>query len=374
MVKPKEITVVFRYDDFSSLSPISVDSNLIEIFGKHHFTCTVGVTPFVTSGEFRNPAPSACIPLDQARIGMLRDGVACGAIDVALHGYDHRTIGARPLHSEFSGLEFYSQLEKITRGRMVLEEASGAPITVFIPPWNTYDQNTLRALQEAGMGCISANRYGPVDLRLSLTYLPITIELQDLRKALAVAMESADTSPAVVVLMHPYDFKESKDRRSRFSAMDLDKELAWLATQRHAKVCSVSEVHHLNGSISPDRYIANAPFSLEEAAPPYITRTENRVVYLSLKKAKQLRLLNQLNVAAFYLTVAIVCSAIGYIVGEGLGAHLRSLAFVPALIMTIVLMCYFARSALTRHLSLRRMLFSTIGFGLLSGYFIADLI
>ena len=129
------------------------------------------------------------------------------------------------------------------------------------------------------------------------------------------------------------DFIESKDRRSRFSAMDLDKELAWLATQRHVKVCSVSEVHHLSGSISPDRYIANAPFSLEEAAPPYITRTENRVVYLSLKKAKQLRLLNQLNVAAFYLTVAIVFSAMGYIGGEGLGAHLRSLAFIPALIM-----------------------------------------
>ena len=70
----------------------------------------------------------------------------------ALHGYDHvyvtKSGGLNPVHhhSEFAGLTYEQQCEKIEKGLMVLKKHSIEP-DYFFAPSHTFDENTLKALQ-----------------------------------------------------------------------------------------------------------------------------------------------------------------------------------------------------------------------------------
>ena len=73
---------------------------------------------------------------------------------IALHGYSHCcesvSGGINPVHnrSEFAGLKYEEQLEKIKKGYEILA-GHGLDPTYFFAPSHTYDENTLRTLQEA---------------------------------------------------------------------------------------------------------------------------------------------------------------------------------------------------------------------------------
>lgn len=72
---------------------------------------------------------------------------------LALHGYNHvcttNTGGLNPVHqrSEFAGLSFEEQKEKITKGYSVLKE-HGLKVEWFFAPSHTFDKNTLTAIKE----------------------------------------------------------------------------------------------------------------------------------------------------------------------------------------------------------------------------------
>jgi peptidoglycan/xylan/chitin deacetylase (PgdA/CDA1 family) len=40
------------------------------------------------------------------------------------------------------------QLDRLIEGKRYLEGILGAPVTTFMPPWNRYDRNTLKALSD----------------------------------------------------------------------------------------------------------------------------------------------------------------------------------------------------------------------------------
>ena len=69
----------------------------------------------------------------------------------ALHGYDHvyvtKSGGLNPVHnhSEFAGLIYERQCEKIEKGLMVLKKHGIEP-EYFFAPSHTFDENTLNAL------------------------------------------------------------------------------------------------------------------------------------------------------------------------------------------------------------------------------------
>lgn len=75
--------------------------------------------------------------------------------ETALHGYDHVCIsdeGLRGLNpvwkrSEFAGVSLEVQKEKIRKGVAILKEHGINP-KYFFAPSHTFDENTLRALQE----------------------------------------------------------------------------------------------------------------------------------------------------------------------------------------------------------------------------------
>ena len=71
---------------------------------------------------------------------------------LALHGYNHvcttETGGLNPVHnrSEFAGIPYEKQLEKITKGFTILQ-SRGLDIEWFFAPSHTFDENTLRAIK-----------------------------------------------------------------------------------------------------------------------------------------------------------------------------------------------------------------------------------
>lgn len=74
---------------------------------------------------------------------------------IAMHGYDHNFIsdkgllGLNPLwaRSEFAGLPFEEQKEKIRNGITIFRE-NGIEPKYFFAPAHTFDENTLKALRE----------------------------------------------------------------------------------------------------------------------------------------------------------------------------------------------------------------------------------
>lgn len=71
----------------------------------------------------------------------------------ALHGFEHKYVtdcgGINPVHkrSEFAGLKYEVQAEKIKNGYKILAEHNIKP-EIFFAPSHTFDENTLMALED----------------------------------------------------------------------------------------------------------------------------------------------------------------------------------------------------------------------------------
>lgn len=283
------ITVFFRYDDFSELSPAAVDVPLIAALTRQQVPCAFATVPAITTGSYRDPTPVAVARLGPQKAAMLRSATAVGAVDVALHGLHHRTRGGPGLHSEFVGLDEETQYALLCEGKSVLEGAIERSVVSFVPPWNTYDEATLRALARAGVLGISANRFRPALDAGGLTYLPITTEPARLRAAVEAARGSIAADPVIGVLFHPYDFAESGDARASMSVAAFEKELAWLKGQPDVDIEALSALLAQRERFSVERFRANRPPGAEASFPPWVERTDDILVYSSRAHASASR-------------------------------------------------------------------------------------
>ena len=66
---------------------------------------------------------------------------------------DNGILGINPF-SEFAGLPFEKQLDKLRAGKKILKD-NGIATDIFMAPGHTYDNNTLKALKECGFGVIT---------------------------------------------------------------------------------------------------------------------------------------------------------------------------------------------------------------------------
>jgi peptidoglycan/xylan/chitin deacetylase (PgdA/CDA1 family) len=204
--------------------------------------CTFGIIPYVAAGDLPDPHPQEVVALSEEKAGTLKRAVASGSVEPALHGYSHQTIRdcRRGGCTEFSGASYHSQMEKMSQGKRLLEDRLGTSISAFVPPWNSYDRNTLRCVEDLGFDSISADLRGVTDSRSSLKFLPATCGVPELRQAIDSARRSSDPEPVIVVLFHAYDFIEF-DGRGRFNYHDFARLLAWVASQEDVRARSISE-------------------------------------------------------------------------------------------------------------------------------------
>ncbi len=260
------VNVIFRYDDYSANSVTDAELKIMEAFRKHGIPITFGVIPFKVSGDPEDPSPQDLIPLDSVKGDILRTGYEEGILEISMHGYSHQTNSPDYL-SEFANLDYHGQIQKLSEGKKYLEDITGARVRTFLPPWNTYDLNTLSALEETGFTILSANKKGLAVKSSNLQYLPISCELPELRDAVKAARNSSDDQPLVVALLHDYDFLDINVNgvltyRDFFDLID------WVSAQDDVRIISIGQAGEIINDLSAERAIRTKRIYYPEKLPP----------------------------------------------------------------------------------------------------------
>jgi Predicted xylanase/chitin deacetylase len=257
----KNIYVVFRYDDYSAISPTETELKILGVFQKDKRQITFGVIPEVVTDDEQISSLEETLPLPALKQGILRSGIETGTLDVGLHGYSHQSFNAKS-PSEFMGLSYENQLWRIQTGKREIETITHKPMSVFIPPWNTYDFKTIKALENTGFTTLSADRYQVVNKDSALKFLPSTCTLSQLRNAIYLARISADLNPVIVVLLHSYDFKENNKNQRGMTYQQFSDLIDWVSSQRDINILSVDQASDKIKDLSARRLWFSEQFSV----------------------------------------------------------------------------------------------------------------
>jgi peptidoglycan/xylan/chitin deacetylase (PgdA/CDA1 family) len=359
------MTVFFRFDDYSETSPAIVESGLVNALRSVGACATFAVIPAVTEGGYHVPGDRAVLPIGAAKARFLQAAIADGTVEVALHGWNHRTQSGSAPHGEFVRIDEREQFARLQQGKSRFREA-GLAATVFVPPWNAYDSNTLLALSQAGLRCLSANRYGPA-LPGPMQYLPITAAFDELRAAIATARESGDPDAIVGVLLHPYDFEESGDKRAITNCQAFEQELRWLVAQPDVKVLTVGQIAQRNATLDVARYRANQPLAFESIFPPFVRTTTQTPFLRSMKQGRRSRALRSLATFTTYGTAALASAVAAGFLWSRPEVEASSLAGVARLGLTLLLFMLVARTIMHRAVYFRSMLALSVLAGIFVG-------
>jgi len=203
-IEAKDISVVFRYDDFMFTND-TLNEKLVHLFQKHNIPLVLGVIPFNSFGNVIFQENYALLPI-------LREGIQNKTIEVALHGYNHAKVSS---NGEFGNVTPDEQFRRINLGKQFLDTVFQYETVTFIPPWNAYDENTLKVMAKSGMKIISSSLTinQPYSTE-EISYFPHTIDKPTL---LIPTLEQIKNSSGVIVLMfHYYDIGKN------FTLQDLD--------------------------------------------------------------------------------------------------------------------------------------------------------
>lgn len=242
------INVSIRFDDPSENSDHALEIRILEIAARHAIPLTVAVVPF-------RPNASGLLPLHQHTIAHLVTAEKEGRVEIALHGYAHKSRpvapGAKP--TEFIGVNETEQLQLIGDGLRHLHAVFGDNrVRGFVPPWNSYDSTTLAVLEKLRFAYISAGYKHPAKTKSRLPSAPCTCNVSQLKETVTAAQRYTKFNPTVVAVMHHFDFAEHGEPNAKTNLDKLDDELMWIRTQSDVSV-------RLLGAIAPS-FNSNAHF------------------------------------------------------------------------------------------------------------------
>lgn|GEM_PF-834852 len=314
----RRITVIFRLDDYAP-SCSSIGTKLLTVFQEHNIPCTYGVIPYA-SDTFTD-GPADCVAIDLETAGRLAGAIRSGLVEVALHGLTHRDNAIAPKgpgsESEFRGLSYSSQLRMLSVGKATLESLYHVSVTTFIPPWNSYDENTLHALEDLGFEVVSSSgqTYGiAASTRFQrLRFLPYTCMPGHEREAVEFARNSTDPDPIIVVLLHPFNFAEYDRDRGRFTLQSLDDLLSWLTAQPDVATQTLGGAAKTARDLSYQRLRTfSARRGLRQGnEPPYFTAQNAKFFfYHSMPRAFRTRTANRGRLILFYFLLTAVTAVL----------------------------------------------------------------
>ncbi|MBT3378286.1 MAG: polysaccharide deacetylase family protein [Lentisphaerae bacterium] len=263
------ITVVFRYDDYSAASQRDIDERVIELFRKHDCSFTVGAVPFIVSDLY--PVAEGGTPPDESgerqlaaeKFGLLLNAAKEGVAEIAQHGSTHanRLAGQDAPASEFTGLSPQAQFAAIGRGKRHLEELFGQPVYTFIPPFNTYDQSTIAALDQLGFLVLSGDSSGPVAPTRDLGFAPQSCALPELKETVT-DLQSRPGNAFVLTIFHPQDLREAETMPNPYglgkftSLPEVDALLGWLKQQPNVTITTIAAAVAAESEAGYDRMAA----------------------------------------------------------------------------------------------------------------------
>ena len=324
------ISVVFRFDDYSNSSPTEVEFKVIEAFRRRGLKLTLAVIPYECKSS--QEVSLQDIGLSAEKADVLRRALSMRIIEVAVHGYCHQPVHSRDndprsSFSEFVGVPYDIQLAKLSRSKRHLEEILGEPVTTFVPPWNSYDSNTLWVLGKLNFKVISARRRAPATPGISLKFLSTTASLPRLKRAIQFGRTVTNGQPIIVVLFHHFDFREWDPARGRVTYQQFEELLDWLVAQKDVTVRTIEETAHVVGDLSVDRFLANRDMRYsfrQNLMPPFLRNFIRWVfprvvfVYLSSGDAGQMKFLIRLTLLDFYVGLLAGSVALGFLAANPL--------------------------------------------------------
>ena len=144
--------VIFRDDDAQPYYKNEELRAVNRVFASENVPVTLGVIP-APANETVDPTGEFCTYLRTL------DRQHPGLFEFSLHGTTHEETTDFYGRSEFGGLAYGVQRDRIARGARALESCTGSAPTSFVPPFNTYDESTVAALDVQGIHTISGGAW-----------------------------------------------------------------------------------------------------------------------------------------------------------------------------------------------------------------------
>ncbi len=235
ILKPKDVTVYFRYDDASFCTSDKIEKEVLDIFKKHNMPVTFAVIPYRCTGDPVDIKPQGVKELTGHKVKLLSPYINDGTLSISLHGYSHQSH-KKEYWTEFADMPYKEQYEKIKKGKELFKRVFDKNITSFVPPYNAYDKNTVKALEKLGFKTLSANNNGIKPRGSSLEFLSNTITIDKTKDAIYKAHNSKKLNPYIVVMFHEYNFMKQKMKgldKPELSFKDLDNLLSWIENKKY---------------------------------------------------------------------------------------------------------------------------------------------
>ena len=249
-----ETTIIFRFDDFG-LYGNEISDSVCDLFKKFNTKICLGVVPFrISDGE-------DTLTIDNQQIEYLRKGIKENIFEPALHGFAHyNNTSSNYRKSEFYSLPIKIQYYLINKADNYLSNKIGYKIEVFIPPWNSFDINTIKVLEKKDFKLLSSSLDSDslFIYNGSILFLPHTCTINKFIKMFGDINFKQDN--LIVVLFHPYDFKEYGDKRGKLHLSDLEYLLRAIKLEDYINVSNFKSVIHSDVDLSYNRYKHNYIF------------------------------------------------------------------------------------------------------------------
>jgi predicted deacetylase len=256
---PERITVCFRYDDYharlgeETAEQDAIERRFLDSFAAAGVPLTVGVVP--------NYEDRRSLSDDAEKLAALRERVADGAVEPALHGLTHQDLTpAEARSSEFAGRPPEEQVERLREGKAQLEEWLGAEVVTCIPPWNTFDAATLEALAATGFRAYSA-ALSELQRSEGVVSVPHTAGLGDLRRTVRGLIRRRERA-LVVCMFHHFSFTDCRGplarAYARLSLDELPRLLAWCRRQDDVECVTIGDAAERCRDLLADGRLAEA--------------------------------------------------------------------------------------------------------------------
>lgn len=204
-VEASQLKIVLRYDDYSHSSNADVEQALFAVARDIGGGVLVGVIPFPGS-PYPDPGSqelSRHTDLDEKKLDLLKEYASQRSVEIAIHGYSNRSNAGDGPKSEFAGLPESTQGFLMSIAKASLEASVGFEIDSFVPPYNQYDNHTLKVLESSGYKLLSVGSDGPVLCSGKLSYLPGGPYPQRLRDVVLSALSKSHTD-AIIISFRQY--------------------------------------------------------------------------------------------------------------------------------------------------------------------------
>ena len=188
----KKVVVVFRNDDIQEYTGTASERRFIKLFEENGIPQTYALVPFKRK-----------LKENHDLLAMLKKQQASGLAEIALHGYTHENHQGRR-KSEFACRSLEVQREEIGTGKKYLEQIFPGEITTFIPPFNSYDENTLRACAENGIKVLSSSHFFPVPNKCPVQVVNHNFLLTDPATYIDLAGRNGGNLSIFIVYYHSY--------------------------------------------------------------------------------------------------------------------------------------------------------------------------